>query len=247
MWQALRKRTIAIPTPRVESGFAAYVAQVVAVVTKDVRAELRTKEVISGTLVFAFLVLVIFNFAFDLRGETRSMAAPGMLWVAITLAAMTGLGHVFANEKHQGALEGLLLCPVDRSAIFLGKLAGSLLLTVAMELALLPLFAVFTNVSVFLPGLLLMVVLGTVGFVTVGTLFSAMAMQTKTRELMLPLLLLPVALPVVIAAIEGTRVAFDGGPWGDMVPWITVLVAFDVIFLALCPWLFEYVVEEMGP
>lgn len=247
MWQVLRKHTIAIQAPEAKGELAAYLAQVAAVVAKDVRAELRGKEVIGGTLAFAFLVLVIFNFAFDLRGETRSMAAPGMLWVAITLAAMTGLGHVFAIEKHQGALEGLLLCPVDRSAIFMGKLASSLLLTGAIELAILPLFAVFTNLSVFLPGILLMVVLGTIGFVTVGALFSAMAVQTRTRELMLPLLLLPVALPVIIAAIEGTRVAFDGKPWGDMVPWITVLLAFDVIFLALCPWLFEYVVEEMGP
>lgn len=246
MWEVLGKRTIAIPAPRLEGGFTSFLAQAAAVATKDVRAELRSKEVASGSLVFALLVLVIFNFAFDLRGETRTLAAPGMLWVAISLGAMMGLGHVFAREKEQGGMEGLLLCPVDRSAIYVGKFASALLLTGVVELAVLPLFAAFTNLSVFLPGLILIVLLGTIGFVAVGTLFSAMAVHTRTRELMLPILLLPVATPVVIAAVEGSRVVFDGKPWGDLMPWLTVLAAFDVVFLALCPWLFEYVMEEMG-
>ena len=247
MWEALRKHTVAIPVPRLEGRLASFASQAMAVAAKDVRAELRTKEVASGTFIFALLVLVIFNFAFDLRtGDNRTLVGPGILWVSITLGAMMGLGHVFSKEREQGGIEGLLLCPVDRSAIYVGKFAAALLLTAAVEVAILPLFALFTDLSVFLPPLLLTVVLGTIGFVAVGTLFSAMAVHIRTRELMLPLLLLPVAIPLIVAAIEGTRVGFEDKPWTDMLPWITILAAFDAVFLVLCPWLFQYVMEEMG-
>jgi heme exporter protein CcmB len=176
----------------------------------------------------------------------RHAGRAGISLVSITLGAMMGLSHVFSKEREQGSIEGLLLCPVDRSAIYVGKFAAALLLTAAVEAAILPLFALFTDLPVFLPPLLLTVVLGTIGFVAVGTLFSAMAVHTRTRELMLPLLLLPVAIPIIVAAIEGTRVGLEGKPWGDMLPWITILSAFDSVFLVLCPWLFQYVMEEMG-
>ena len=117
----------------------AFLAQALAVAAKDVRAELRTRDAVSGSLVFALLVLVIFNFAFDLEGEMSEVAGPGVLWVAIALAGMMGLGHVFAREREQGGLQGLLLTPMDRSAIFLGKVSGALLFTFALELFLLPL------------------------------------------------------------------------------------------------------------
>ncbi len=224
----------------------AFLAQALAITAKDVRAELRTRDAISGSLVFALLVLVIFNFAFDLEGEMSEVAGPGVLWVAIILAAMMGLGYVFAKEREQGGLQGLLLTPIDRSAIFLGKVAGALLLTFALELFLLPLFAAFASVSILSPGLIVVLILGTVGFVTVGTLFSAMAVTTRSRELLLPLLLLPVAAPVLIAAVEGTRSALEGEPWSELLPALGVLAAFDVVFVALCPFLFEYVVEEMA-
>jgi heme exporter protein B len=246
MLEASRKPTFAIPAPHAEGGFAASLAQAFAVAAKDVRMELRSRESAGGSLVFALLVLVIFNFAFDLEGEMAEIAGPGILWVAIVLAGMMGLGYVFAKERDQGALQGLLLTPIDRSAIFLGKVMGALLLTFALELFLLPIFAVFANVSILSPGLILIVILGTLGFVTVGTLFSAMAVTSRSRELLLPLLLLPVAAPVVIAAVEGTRSALEGGSLGDQMSALSVLAAFDVVFLGLCPFLFEYVMEEMA-
>jgi heme exporter protein B len=246
MREASRKLTFATPVPRTEGGFMAFLTQALTVAAKDVRAELRTRDAISGSLVFAILVVVIFNFAFDLEGEMSEVAGPGVLWVAIILAAMMGLGYVFAREREQGGLQGLLLMPMDRSAIFLGKVAGALLLTFALELFLLPLFAAFANVSVLSFGLIAVLILGTVGFVTVGTLFSAMAVTTRSRELLLPLLLLPVAAPLLIAAVEGTRSVLEGEPWSELLPALGVLAAFDVVFVALCPFLFEYVMEEMA-
>lgn len=246
MLEASGKPTFFIPAPPAEGGFVAFLAQALTVAAKDVRAELRSRDAVSGSLVFALLVLVIFNFAFDLEGEMSEVAGPGVLWVAIAFAGMMGLGHVFAREREQGGLQGLLLAPMDRSAIFVGKVGAALLLTFALELFLLPLFAAFANVSILSLGLMAVVVLGTVGFVTVGTLFSAMAVTTRSRELLLPLLLLPVAAPVLIAAVEGTRFVLEGEPWSELLPALGVLAAFDVVFVALCPFLFEYVMEEMA-
>ena len=246
MWEASRKLTFAIPAPSAEGGFRPFLTQVLTIAAKDVRAELRSREAVSGSLVFALLVVVIFNFAFNLEGEMSDLAGPGVLWVAIVLAGMMGLGYVFAKEREQGGLQGLLLTPVDRSAMFLGKMAGALVLTFALELFLLPVFALFANVSIASAGLVVVVILGTLGFVTVGTLFSAMAVTSRSRELLLPLLLLPVSVPILVAAVEGTRFALQGDSWGELVPAVSMLAAFDVVFLGLCPFLFEYVMEEMA-
>ncbi len=143
-------------------------------------------------------------------------------------------------------MDGLLLCPADRSAIYVGKFVSAFVMTLTVEVAILPIFAVFTNLSVIEPGLLLIVLLGTIGFVAVGTLFSALAVHTRSRELMLPILLLPVSVPVLIAAVEGSRLVFEGAPWTELLMPMGVLATFDVIFLALCPWLFQYAMEEMG-
>jgi len=246
MLEASKKLTFAIPASPAEVGLRAALSQALAVAAKDVRLELRSRQAAGGTLVFALLTMVIFNFAFDLEGELGELAGPGVLWVSIVFAGMMGLGYVFAREQEQGGLQALLLTPIDRSAIFLGKVAGALLLTFTLELFLLPLFALFANVSILSPGLVVVVILGTLGFVTVGTLFSAMAVTTRSRELLLPLLLLPVAAPILIAAVEGTRFALDGEPWSEMLPALSVLAAFDVVFVGLCPFLFEYIMEEMA-
>lgn len=247
MLETLKKPTVALSAPRPEAGLRAFLGQVWAIADKDIRAELRSKEVASATWVFALLVLVIFNFAFDLEREEMGPAGPGMLWVAIILSSMLGLNHVFAKEREQSCLEGLLLCPVDRSAIYFGKMVGVLIFTLALEVALLPVFAVFTNLPVFTPAPLLVLLLGTVGFVAVGTLFAAIAANTKTREVMLPILLLPVVTPVLVSAVNATGLSFDGQPWSELAPWLAILAAFDAIYLVLSPWLFDQVVQELGP
>jgi len=221
-----------------------YLDKVGAIVWKDVVAELRTKEIFTSMLVFALLVVVIFNFAFELRQVDMSLMGPGILWVAFTFAGVLGLNRSFVLEKDRGSLEGLMLAPVDRSAIYLGKLLGNLLFMLVMEAFALPLFAVLNNQPLLLPGLVPIIFLGTLGFVTVGTLFAAMSVNTRTREVMLPILLFPMMVPVVIAAVKATGVVLAGDPLSAAGDWLSLLVAFDVIFLVVCWLVFEYVVEE---
>lgn len=246
MLESWTRPTIALPALRPDPALAAYLRQTAALVAKDVRAELRSRQVLSTTVVFALLVLVIFNFAFDLDRANMDSLAPAMLWVAITLAAVLGLNHVFAKEKEQASLEGLLLCPVERGAIYFGKLLGALAFTLAMEAAVLPIFAAFTDQAVFTPGPLLALLLGTIGFLAVGTLFAAVASNARTREILLPILLFPIATPVLVAGVEVTGMGLRGEPWAEFVGWLGLLAAFDLVFLVLCPLLFEYVVEELG-
>lgn len=221
-----------------------YLDKALAIVGKDVASELRTREVLSSMFVFALLVMVVFNFAFELKVENTEAVAPGVLWVAIAFAGMLGLNRSFITEKDRGCMEGLLLCPVDRSAIYLGKMAGNLLFMAAVEAIILPIFAAFFNLSVLSPKLLLIVLLGTLGFAAVGTLFSAVAIHTKTREVMLPILLLPVAVPVLVAAVKATGDVLAKTPPPAEGPWLGVLVAFDVIFLTTALLTFEYVFQE---
>ncbi|MGA9348140.1 MAG: heme exporter protein CcmB [Anaerolineae bacterium] len=221
-----------------------FLRRVLDIVQKDVAVELRTKEMLSSMFVFALLVIVIFNFAFELRVEDVRKVAPGVLWVTFAFAGMLGLSRSFALEKDKGCLEGLLLCPVDRSAIYFGKMLGNVIFMSIVEAIILPLFSVLFNVSLFEPVLILIVILGTLGFAGVGTLFSAMAVHTRAREVMLPVLLFPVVVPAMIAAVKATGGILDGRPFSEIAHWLRLLVAFDVIFLAMSFMTFDYVVEE---
>ncbi len=246
MLKTLPRSTVA--TPSLSGARFRPLGQALTVAAKDIRAELRSKDVIVSVLVFALLVLVIFNFAINLQqsGPDAPKQAAGVLWVAIILSAMLAFNHVYAREKDQETLDGLLLCPVERGAIYLGKLLGALVFTAIMEIALVPIFAVFTNLPVLNTGTVLAMVLGTVGFVAVGTLFAAVAMNTRMREVVLPILLLPVAAPIVIAATNATSIGLGGKPLGDALSSLGVLLAFDAVYLTLCPLLFEYVAEEVS-
>jgi len=211
-------------------------------VAKDIRSELRTKDILTSLLLFSLLVMVVFSFAFEPGHPATRQAGPGLLWVAFLFAGVLGLNRSFVLEKDRGSLEGLLLCPVDRTAIYWGKLASSFLFMLAMEVVVFPVFVVFFNLPLLVPPLLLIAPLGTLGFVAVGTLFSAIAVHTRAREFMLPLLLFPVLVPVVIAAVEATRSALEGA--GLSGGWLPLLLAFDVLFLAVSSLGFEFVVEE---
>jgi heme exporter protein B len=222
-----------------------YLRKVFAIVAKDVVAELRTREMFSSMFVFSLLVILIFNFTFDLRAENQRTLAPGVLWVAIAFAGMLGLSRSFIMEKDRGSMEGLLLTPVDRSAIFLGKMLGNVLFITAVEVIILPIFMVLFNLSAGdLPLVVGVVLLGTIGFAGVGTLFSAMAIHTRAREVLLPVLLFPVVIPVMLAAVKLTAAILDRLPLADVQNWLSLLVAFDLIFMALAFMLFDYVVEE---
>jgi heme exporter protein B len=210
---------------------------------KDILLEVRTKEIITSMLIFALLVVIIFNFAFDPSPALVVLVVPGIFWVAFTFAGVLGFNRSFILEKDRGSLDGLLLCPVSRDVIYLGKLVGTVSFMVVAEVLLLPVFAVLYNVSLFLPGFLLVAFLATLGFAIIGTLFSAMAVNTRSREIMLPLLLFPISVPVLIAAVEATRALLD--PSVSMPSsWWQLLLAFDVIFLVISSFLFGTVLEE---
>jgi len=221
-----------------------FLRKVFVIVQKDVAVELRTKEMLSSMFVFSLLVIVIFSFAFELRVEDVRKVAPGVLWVTFVFAGMLGLNRSFVLEKDKGCLEGLLLCPVDRSAIYFGKMLGNVIFMTTVEAMILPIFSVLFNVSLFQPILLLIVVLGTLGFAGVGTLFSAMAVHTRSREVMLPVLLFPVVVPAMIAAVKATGGILDGQPFSEIAHWVRLLAVFDVVFFAISFMTFDYVVEE---
>ncbi|GAB4400923.1 MAG: heme exporter protein CcmB [Anaerolineales bacterium] len=222
-----------------------FLRKVGAVAWKDLRAEWRTREVFSAMFVFALLIIIIFNFALELRAENARVLVPGILWVAFTFSGMLGLNRSFIQEKDRGSLEGLLLCPVDRSAIYLGKMLANSALMALVAVFILPVSFVLFNLSFgALPMIVVVTALGTVGFAGVGTLFSAMAVNTRAREVMLPLLLFPVAVPLIIAAVKLTAGIMDGLPAAELARWWQLLIGFDAIFFTLSFMTFDYVIEE---
>jgi heme exporter protein B len=216
-----------------------------AIMAKDLAVELRTREVLGAMFVFALLVIFIFNFAFELRAEDQRTLAPGVLWVAITFAGMLGLSRSFIREKDRGSLEGLLLAPVDRGVIFLGKMLGNALFIAVIALIILPVFVILFNLSAaVMPQLAMIAVLGTIGLSGVGTLFSAMAVHTRAREILLPVLLFPLIVPVILSAVKLSAAVIDNVPLAEVQQWFSLLVVFDVVFAALSFLFFDYVVEE---
>jgi len=211
---------------------------------KDILSELRTRDIAMSVLVFALLVIVIFNFAFESGTEQKELVAPGILWVSFTFAGVLSLGRSFVLEKEKGCLEGLMLCPVDRAVIYLGKMLGSLIFMLVVEAIVFPIFLMLFDLPLFAPMLGLIAILATVGFVSVGTLFSAIAVNTRAREVMLPILFFPVVTPVIIAAVKATGVVLEGGLWSDISSWLLVLAAFDIIFLIVSALVFELILEE---
>jgi heme exporter protein B len=223
-----------------------YLSKVWAIVWKDIRAEIRTKEIFSSMFIFSLLVLIIFNFSIDLLEIRPLDIAQGVLWIAFTFSGILGLNRSFLFEKENDCLQGMMLTPVDRSAIYLGKMIGNLIFMLVMEVIAVPVFVVLFNIGIYdkIFNLSLVIFLGTLGFVTVGTLFSAMSVNVKTREVMLPILLLPIVVPVIIAAVKSTGAILSDKPFEDIISWIKLLVVFDVIFLVVSFLSFEYIIEE---
>lgn len=218
--------------------------QALAIVWRDVVRETRTRELLVAMTVFGVLVVVIFNFALDLHGgEVVAHVVPGVFWAAVVFAAMLGLGRAFALERDRGSLEGLLLCPVDRGTIFLGKLLSNFLFILLAEALVLPPFMAIFGIAVLDVTLPAVVFLATVALAAVGTLFGAMAVNTRARDVLLPILMLPVLVPVIIAAVKATGPSFGVAP-PDGQPWLQLLVSFDCIFVPISYIVFEHVVEE---
>ena len=213
-------------------------------VWKDILLELRSRDIIISVLVFGFLVAVVFNFALNANPQRITELAPGILWVAFAFAGTLAMNRAFVREKEQGGLEGLLLTPVSRDAIFLGKVLVSFLFMLIVEGVLLPVFAAMLGFSAFSVALVVTIVLATLGFATVGTLFSAIAVQTRSREIMLPVLFFPIILPVLIGAVEASSRAIGGESGAGLSRWLPLIGVFDALFLVICPWVFSIIVEE---
>lgn len=215
-----------------------------AIVCKDLAAELRSRELISAMLVFSMLVILVFNFAIELQPNLRSTITPGVLWVTFAFAGTLGLNRSMAVEKDRGCLDGLLLVPVDRTAIYFGKTISNLVFMLIVALIVLPVYSLLYGLNLFTPGLLLVIFLGSSGYVAVGTLLSTMAVQARTRDILLPLLLFPVVIPILVAAVKASGGFLQNLPMDEIWPWLNILIAYNVIFTAVAYMVFDSVVEE---
>lgn len=232
---AVRARRGAVP---------GFLRTVLAIVWKDLAVELRSRELIGAMLVFSMLMILIFNFALELDLRTRATITSGVLWSTFAFAGTLGLNRSMAMEKDRGCLDGLLLAPVDRSALFFGKALGNLLFMLIVEAIVLPVYGVLYNTSLVRPGLLVVILLGSVGYVMVGTLLAAMSIQTRTRDILLPILLFPIVLPVLVAAVRATNGFLQAVEMGEILPSLNLLLGFDIIFTVAAWMFFDYVVEE---
>lgn len=221
------------------------VRQALAIAGKDLLLEMRARERLVAMLTFAVLVAVVFSFSLDPTLRARTVAG-AMLWITILFAGMLGLGRSFSLEKEQDALTGVLLAPVDRGAIFLGKMAANLVLLLVAEVVIFAVYALFFQLGygAGLVGIALVALLASVGFMALGTLFGAIAANTRLGETLIPVLLLPLLMPVVIFASGATQLLLVGRPLGEVAGSIRMLAAFDLVFLIVCTLVFDSVVEE---
>lgn len=229
---------------RTGGGAAAYWRKVGAIAQKDLRAEFRGREVFPTMAAFSVLAVIVFGLAFDLRVPEAAMVAPGVLWVVILFSGVLGLNRTFGAEADRGTLAALLLAPVDRSAIYFGKFIATLLLTLASEALVLPVMLVIFDVNLFQPAVLAGVLLGTVGYVCVGTLFAALTASSRARESMLPILLLPVMVPIFTAGVAITAGILDGDSFADVQRWLLLMAGYDVVFLTIAFLVFDLIWEE---
>ena len=211
---------------------------------KDILLEFRSKDIIISVLVFGVLLAIVFNFALNINPQQISEIAAGIIWVSFAFSGILIMSRTFVREQEQGGMEGLLLSPISRDVIFLSKVLVSFLFMIAIEAILLPVFATMLNINSFSWILIITVVLATLGFATVGTLFSFMAVKTQSREIMLPVLFFPIILPVILGAIEASKGSFGIGYEPSWNRWLPLIAIFDALFLVICPWIFSYLVEE---
>jgi heme exporter protein B len=215
------------------------------VVWKDVLSERRSKESLNALLFFSILLLFVFQFAFGPERARVEAALPGLLWLGFILAGLLAFGRTFLVERENDCWEGLVLSPGDKSAIYLGKLAGNLLLMAAVEAVLLVLFTVFFGLDFtgVLPSLILVLALGTLGLAAVGTLFGAITAQLRARELLFPVLLLPAVVPILLGSVSATQSVMLGQPLAEAAAWLKLLAAADLVYLVVGVLTFEFVLE----
>ncbi|MDF1556877.1 MAG: heme exporter protein CcmB [ANME-2 cluster archaeon] len=215
---------------------------------KDLLMEFRTKQMLNSMIIFSLLVIVIFNYSFSniLFNIEVADIAPGILWIAFTFAGMLGLSRSFASEKEDGCLDGLRLCPVDPASIYMGKAASNLVIMFMIEVIIVPMFMVlfnFTDIKSLI-ALAIVILLGTLGFILVGTLFSALTVNMRTREILLPVILFPIIIPLIMSSVLATQKVLTTGDIMDAINEIRLLLVYDVVFFIAAQLMFEYVIED---
>jgi heme exporter protein B len=212
---------------------------------KELRLEFRSRELLNATVVFALIVVVLFSFAFDPTPAESRRYGPGLLWIAFLFAGSLMLHPSFAREQSNGTIDALRMAPVSSFAILLGKMLANFTFLSVAEVVLVPVFAVLYNVSLagIVGRLILVLVLGTLGLVVTGTVFSAISAHARMRELLLPLLLLPIVAPLLVAAVESTAALFTQQPYLDQT-WVAFLAGFDIVFLTASWLLCDFLMEE---
>ena len=213
---------------------------------KDLRLELRRRDSLLTMFFFGTLLLFVFHFSFDLAPDKIAEMAPALLWLAFLFTGTLGLAQLFQAERENHCLDALLLSPLDRGALFLAKSCFNLVLMILVELVVMPLFWILFNLSSWnlLPQLFLVTLLGTIGFCVLGTMMSALTLRARARELLLPLVLFPLMIPVILATIRCMESVLKTGELGDGAPWLKLLFGFDVIFLTLGVLIFDWVIES---
>ena len=222
----------------------AYLGPVFAILVKDLLLELRTKDILISMLLFGLLVIVVFNFAIDPTPKMVAVVAPGILWVSFTFGGVLGLNRSFGLEKDRGNLHGLMLAPVSRDALYFGKMLGNFLFMVIVEAIIYPAFAIMFNLPLLAPGFIPVALLATLAISAVGTVFSAMAVNTRSREVMLPALFFPIIVPVIIGAVEATGMLMGVEDDAGLMRWMMFLAVFDAVFIVICPVVFNFILEE---
>jgi heme exporter protein B len=217
-----------------------------AVFRKDLLVELRTKDSINAMLFFGVVVLVVFNFALESARDTIREAVPGVLWVSFIFSGTLGLNRMFAAEKENSCLQGLLLVPIDRGILYLGKTMAATVFMLLAEVVIITFSLIFFNLTVWteIPYLMLVFFIGTLGFTAVGTLLSAISVNTRMREVLLPLILFPVVLPILVSAVEATRIILVTAEYGALKLPLTIMSTFTIIFGTLAYLLFDFVLED---
>ena len=211
---------------------------------KDLLLETRNKDVIVAVSVFALLVLMIFTFAIDINQVNAKLTGPGILWASIAFAGVTGLNRAFALELEGNTLEALMLAPISRDLIYAGKMFGNFLFITAAQIIVIPIFAVLFNLAVLRWEMLVVSLLTTIGFSAIGTLFAAMTTRVRAREVMLPLLFLPVVTPLIMAAVESTSHVVNDSSWPEIYQWIQLAIAFDIAFIVISAFIFQQILED---
>lgn len=221
-----------------------FIDVVLAIFWKDLLAERRTREILGAMLVFALIIILIFVFAFDLSVETRRNAAAGVIWVTLCFSGTIGLNRSMSIEKDREGMDGLLLAPVDRTAIYFGKALVNWVYMLVTAVIIVPIYSLFNNLNLFSWGFTGVIVLGSLGYILTGTMLSTLSIQLRTRDMLLPVLLFPVLVPLLLAAVRASTIVLQGGFSPELSTWLLLLAGYDLLFFAVGLMVYDKILEE---